>query len=275
MTSTDDIPYLDGLEFAARMRSRLANKLARDFPLKTHNISLSKPLLTICFDDAPMNALSVAAPLLEAFGAHATYYIASSLIGTETQYGAMLDARGLEELHRRGHELGMHTHDHLLLPLVSRAQVRRQFEQNLAVLNKIIPDLPVENFAFPYGQAAFQHRGLVAELSRSARVVHNDFMRGHMDVQHLSCVELGEQRMAWPELDKALERAAKASGWIILMTHDVGAEPSPYGATPQRLRQVLETASRLGFGFANVRQALDMCGVPPFQRANPATRTEF
>ncbi len=61
-------------------------------------------------------------------------------------------------------------------------------------------------------------------------------------------------------IDRMFDQAVASNGWLIFYSHDVAAEPSPYGCTPCLLRHALDAASRRNVGILSVAQALRAAG---------------
>jgi hypothetical protein len=56
------------------------------------------------------------------------------------------------------------------------------------------------------------------------------------------------------------DEAVANSGWLIFYSHDVAAEPSPYGCSPSLLRHALDAAIRRKIPILNVADALRCAG---------------
>lgn len=63
----------------------------------------------------------------------------------------MLDENGLRTLHRRGVEIGAHTHGHPILALCDDDEARREIDEGKQRLESIL-DAPVRLFAYPNGR---------------------------------------------------------------------------------------------------------------------------
>ena len=73
---------------------------------------------------------------------------------------------------------------------------------------------------------------------------------------------VGLQGAAWrgdrPAL--AVARAAEQGAWLILFTHDVQAEPTEWGCTPQALARVADAAAGLGLDVVTAAQGARRMG---------------
>jgi hypothetical protein len=61
-------------------------------------------------------------------------------------------------------------------------------------------------------------------------------------------------------MERHFDQARHGNGWLIFYTHDVRLEPSPYGTSPDLLRQLARRAIALGFTILTVRNALGEIG---------------
>jgi peptidoglycan/xylan/chitin deacetylase (PgdA/CDA1 family) len=51
-----------------------------------------------------------------------------------------------------------------------------------------------------------------------------------------------------------LERARLSNAWLILYTHDVAKDPSPWGCTPEALQRLIDQAVADGFEVVTVAE---------------------
>jgi hypothetical protein len=61
-------------------------------------------------------------------------------------------------------------------------------------------------------------------------------------------------------IDRAFDEAVARNGWLIFYSHDVAAEPSPYGCSPSLLKHALEAAARRNIQILSVTDALRAAG---------------
>ena len=168
----------DGLTVGVRQFERYCRFFQRHFnvvPLERLVSSLQdgRPLsreLAITFDDGYRDNFENAAPVLEALGLPATFFVVSQWVESDVvpwwdgQAGVRhpwMSWAQVRSLHRRGFEIGAHTRTHVDLGSVTVqeaadeiAGARRELESRLSA--------PVESFAYPYGG-----RENVAESSRA------------------------------------------------------------------------------------------------------------
>ncbi|MEX2284989.1 MAG: polysaccharide deacetylase family protein [Gemmatimonadota bacterium] len=116
--------------------------------------------LAITFDDGYLDNYENAALELESRGLPATFFIATGMIGSETQpwwdeeYGAQatwMNWDQVRDLHARGFEMGAHTMHHVDLGKVHGAEAKREIEGSKQRLEQELGH-EVELFSYPYGR---------------------------------------------------------------------------------------------------------------------------
>ena len=104
-------------------------------------------VVSLTFDDGPLDQYQYGVPLLESHGMRGTFYVNSGRIGA-TGYASQED---LAEMEANGHEIGGHTVDHADLPTLSADDQRREIcDDRVALLNR---GFQVKNLAYPFGDA--------------------------------------------------------------------------------------------------------------------------
>lgn len=121
--------------------------------------SLAGCKVALTFDDGYDDAVRFALPLLQRYGAHATFYITSGLVG---QAGHVSRA-DLHTLVLAGMEIGAHTVHHYDLTTLTTAQARDEIESSRRSL-QAWTGARVMSFAYPAGRV----NELVANEVRSA-----------------------------------------------------------------------------------------------------------
>ena len=115
--------------------------------------------ISITFDDGYLDNYDWAAPELELRKLPATFFIASRLIGSNTQpwWDQEFAARAswmswddVRDLHRRGFEIGAHTMNHVDLGATHGAEAEHEIVGSKADIENAI-NAPVTLFSFPYG----------------------------------------------------------------------------------------------------------------------------
>ena len=121
-----------------------------------------KPLparpLVLTFDDAYVDFLDNAAPVLQAHGYPATVYAVSGLIGATSSWDAgvgpepapLMSAAQLREIQAMGFTIGSHSVSHPRLAGLDEARIRAELTGSKHALEDLL-GRPVEHFCYPYG----------------------------------------------------------------------------------------------------------------------------
>jgi len=121
---------------------------------------LPRRALLLTFDDAYVDLLEVACPLLRERGIIAVVFAVADRVGATNLWdqakGAealeLLDARGLLAVAGHGVEVGSHTATHRSLPKVDRGELEGELAGSAATLESLGLPRP-RSFSYPYGGA--------------------------------------------------------------------------------------------------------------------------
>jgi peptidoglycan/xylan/chitin deacetylase (PgdA/CDA1 family) len=182
--------------------------------------------------------------------------VATALIGRRTAHWTLIDRDGIADLHQRGHEIGLHTHQHRAVGAFSAHEFRADFEKNRAQLQDIHPGIDPRNFAYPFGVPAFERKRQLASLAHSSRGIRPGINAGAFDAQFLKCVELADARLTAQALDSYLDAAVAQKGWLVFLLHDVSPSPSPYGCSTGHLERALDGVAARGIDIVTIAGAL-------------------
>ncbi len=237
------------------LRQRLSSRMSRYLALDPHELNADEPLVSFTFDDAPVTAATLGAPMLEAYGARGTYYIATGLLGQKTEDFALIDADGVRDLHRGGHEIGLHTHDHQRAHVHTPKSFAADLERNRAFLRAIDPTIAPAHFAYPFGAISLSLKRAMPRLAATSRGILSGVNFGRFDAQNIRTVELADKRLTRAELDHCLEETRRRRGWLVFLSHDISKSPSDFGCSPDLFASALDGAAKRGLRFATMSQA--------------------
>jgi len=223
---------------------RRASKLLYRKP--AHIDGQTRPLLTFSFDDAPLTATTTGAEILETHGFKATYYISAGLMGQDSHFGLYADAAHVRSLHDRGHEIACHTLTHIDCGRAKASEIALSVDDN----QKLIQSLGMkssETFAYPYGDVSPQAKKVLKTRYIASRALHHGLITTGTDLNQTPAIGIEGDNGKALALEWMQRARATPQSWLVLYTHDVRENPSPWGCTPEALRELAATAEHLGF----------------------------
>jgi peptidoglycan/xylan/chitin deacetylase (PgdA/CDA1 family) len=204
------------------------------------------PIVTFTFDDFPRTALTVGAEILERFGARGTYYVAASLVDTDSNSGDRFHREDLVALLDRGHEVASHTFSH-----VSARRVDfRTFEDDVRRGSKAIREsLGVAvsgNFSYPYGEVTLAAKKQLGPSLTSSRGTCGGLNGPRVDLNLLRANGLYGDFDNFPRVQKLISENKQRRTWLIFYSHDIRPMPSRFGCTPELFESAVSFASSMG-----------------------------
>lgn len=235
---------------------RLNAFAARQMTVRPTRLDLERPAASFSFDDFPVSAWETGGPILDRFGAKATYYAAGTYCGRTEDGLRYYDEATLRAVHAAGHEIGCHSFSHEHGPTVSSALLADDLERNAIFLREVLGDVEPLNFAYPYGEVSPRTKRLAGERFASSRGIHPGVNGPVADLSQLRAIPLERRSWTAAEVERWIEAAKAAKGWLVFFSHDVSEDPSPYGCTPAMLEHALTAARAAGFDLKPVDQVL-------------------
>jgi peptidoglycan/xylan/chitin deacetylase (PgdA/CDA1 family) len=231
-------------------------------------------MVSFTFDDAAASAGDEGAAMLEEFGARGTYYIASEFTMCDEFRYPLLRRDKILELHRAGHEIGLHSHKHIPGARLTAAEFERDLKQNRDWLRSIDDGIQAANFAYPHGLASYPRKRQLRDMVHSSRGIVPGVIKGVFDSHLMPCVELAEEKLTLASLRGYLDEVARVKGWLIFCSHDIAEAPTRFGCTPSMFRKALEGAAARDIAVVTVAGGLRRA--KPLKREKPSnTTTEF
>lgn len=224
-------------------------------------VAPDRPVVSFTFDDFPKSALN-GADIVERHGGRAGFYACTSFMGQRSPaMGEMFDAETLAELRQRGHEVGAHSHTHLDCFRSRLEQVERDIGENLVALSEAGHDETVSAFAFPYGETSYAAKRWVGDVFATGRGVLPGVNAGEADRTQLRAIELGASDWHRKRALAALRTCIDRKGWLFFFTHDVGANPTNYGAPAELIEELAARAVEAGAVLSAPTLGAVLCGV--------------
>ena len=214
------------------------------------------PLISFTFDDFPRSALLTGGKILAQNGVAGTYYAALGLLGTEGPSGPLFVGDDLIDLLAQGHEVGCHTYGHCHSWNTSAAVFEESIIQNGAALKKLVPGLEFKSFSYPISEPRPLTKRNTARHFQCCRGGGQAINSGTADLNRLSGYFLEKSRGQLEPVRNVIDENRQLRGWLILATHDVADNPSPYGCTPKFFEDVVKYAINSGASILPVAEAL-------------------
>jgi peptidoglycan/xylan/chitin deacetylase (PgdA/CDA1 family) len=225
-------------------------------PTKWARSRLTRPVASVTFDDFPKSAWPAGGPVVERFGARATYFTAGRFCGIREEGIDYFDADDLRALHAAGHEVGSHTYFHRHVPEVRSSELVADAQRNADFVRGIVGDVELSSFAFPFGDVSPRTKLLFSRLYPCCRGIRQGINAGFLDLGQLWAVPLEVRHWTAEQIEQRVAEAKACNGWIVFFTHDVSETPAPYGCTPAILEHALRTVTGAGVEVLPVRDAL-------------------
>ncbi|HEY5411263.1 MAG TPA: polysaccharide deacetylase family protein [Caulobacteraceae bacterium] len=239
-------------------KGKLRRRIARLEARRAAPGSPPGPMVSFSFDDVPESAAGAGAEILERRGAKGTYFIAMGLAGQDGPMGRNIDAAEIRRLSGAGHEIGCHTYSHLSCGQAPPGLTTGDVERNRKALEALgVPD-PV-SFAYPYGEVSSRAKTALGGRYGLLRALHHGLIRKGCDLNQAPAVGIegpGGEAVARRWLHRALTERA----WLILYSHDVRPDPSPYGCTPETLARLVDEALEGGAEVVTVAEGCRRIG---------------
>lgn len=240
------------------LKGKIRRRVARLIERRASGVRLDRPMISFSFDDAPESAASTGAALLEERGLRGTYFISAGLAGQEGPMGRNASMDEVKRLADAGHEIACHTHSHLDCGQASGADADADAERNRDAF--VLAGLPEPaTFAYPYGDVSIPAKRTLGQRFALLRGLHHGLIDERADLNQAPAVGIegpaGEAvALRW------MDRARRRRSWLVLYTHDVGDQPSPFGCTPGALERLIDRAVGEGFEVVTVAEGCRRVG---------------
>jgi peptidoglycan/xylan/chitin deacetylase (PgdA/CDA1 family) len=247
--------YEPDRSWKGKLRRRLVRLQARR-PLTT---APDRPMVSFSFDDAPLTAATTGAEILEARGLRGTFFVSAALSGTQAPMGLCARAGDYHRLAEAGHEIACHTHSHLDCGQATGREALIDVARNERVLQAWGLEAP-RTFAYPYGDVAKGPKAALSSRFSILRALHPGVIVRGSDLNQAPAV--GVEGAAGEETARRwLDIARKRCGWLILYTHDVREDASPWGCTPAVWAGLVDAAIAEGFDIVTVEDGARRLGL--------------
>jgi peptidoglycan/xylan/chitin deacetylase (PgdA/CDA1 family) len=221
------------------------------------------PLVSFTFDDFPTSALEVGGALLRGHGVAGTYYTALGLLDRSEPVGRICAAEDLARVLAQGHELGCHTFGHCDAWGTPSADFEASILENRRALARVLPGATFETMSYPINSPRPETKRRTGRYFAACRGGGQCTNAGTADLNYLFAFFLEQARDREDVIRGAIEANRAARGWLIFVTHDVAAQPSRFGCTPELFARVIRWSLESGARILPVGRAVAaVCGRP-------------
>ena len=234
---------------------------------------LQQPLISFTFDDFPRSALLTGGCILKRFGLAGTYYVSLGLLGKHAPSGPVCLHQDLEALLEQGHELGCHTFNHFDSWETSTSVFMASIVENQRSLDKLFPGASFRTFSYPINPPRIWTKRRVAGHFACSRGGGQTLNVGTVDLNYLSAFFLEKSRDNPRAVKNLIDLNRRLQGWLILATHDVNKEPSPWGCTPEFFEDIVKYALNSGARILPVVEAREALDAPYATRTTTKEKT--
>lgn len=239
------------------IRQRLAYRAGSVLPLAHHDARTERGILSVTFDDFPRSAWTVGGELMAEAGGQATYYLSGTFHDATIDGVPYFRDEDVAHLVAAGHELGCHSFDHRSVLESSPGNYLRSVQRNAEFVGSLLPGYRLRSHAFPYGHVRIANRIALRRRFEVLRGIQRPHRVTGFDPTHVDAGGLEDRRQGeidWPRL---IAETARARGWLVLFTHGVTDQPTPYDTRPPELKRILSCARSEGLDILSVAGALD------------------
>ncbi len=211
--------------------------------------------IVLTFDDNYIDDWYKYLPILDSFGAKATFYVSHYPMLTPQQ------KTRLKIIQQHGHEIGFHTTRHanlvnMLKNKTLQEVMHKEVREGLDSMRKdgIFP----KNFAYPFGQHNEVLDGAMLSLFRSIRLLNgtNDYSKSVCRDKGKTCfrsLNIDEAGLSKDNITRMLESAKDHSNAVVFLAHKINSSPN-LCISENRLIYILSRAKQLGLRFYKVEE---------------------
>lgn len=235
---------------------RISHHLSARLSFTKIPLKLTKPMLTVSFDDVSQSAAIEGASILEQHQSRGTFYITTDLMGRHVSGSMKANAAQIIQLHANKHEIGLHSHAHLPVFSYSKVGLFADLDENKSRLADILNGFEAINYCYPYGVSSLQHKYWLSPHVRSARVLWKDVNKNVIDPHFLKGQMIDSDSISHDTIDNLLTEAKQCNGWLITISHQI-SNNNRLSTSPETLNSLLKKAIELDFDIVTINQGLD------------------
>lgn len=194
-------------------------------------------MISLAFDDGWKSVRTRALPVLDKYGIKATFYVITRMPEFMLhERDGRLTADDLQELSRRGHEIGSHSQTHPNLVKLFPWKASREVFDSKVDLEGV--GFSVSSFAYPYGWHSFWVRYFVKKSGYGGAREYGAFgyNNAYTDRFCLKTMQVLNTTTLKEIFEKILN--CKSDEWLILTFHGIELDPGKWDTTEEVLEQI-------------------------------------
>jgi peptidoglycan/xylan/chitin deacetylase (PgdA/CDA1 family) len=185
-----------------------------------------------------------------------------SLMDIAYSIGAAFSKADLDNLITAGHEIGSHTYGHLDAWNSDAGLFEASILENQSKLNEIYPGEIFRTFSYPINTPHPKIKKKAGERHVCCRGGGQSYNLKTIDLNLLKGYFIDRRnRGDRDQIIKLIDECCEKKGWLILCTHDIDENPSPYGCAPGLFEGLVRYVDRLGVRILPVYDACVLLGV--------------
>lgn len=211
----------------------------------------NRPLISITFDDGPIENVTSALPLLNSYSFKTTNCFISSTIENDPSQAQS----NVMAFFNSGHEICSHTVSHPFLSQLSGQNLDYELLHSKQYLESITGQ-PVVDFVSPYGDYNASVITAIKQYYQSHRTVNtgfnsrDSFNEYELKVQNILNTTTASQVREW------ITQAQTDNTWLILVYHRIASDAGDYDTLPSVFSQQLQEIQNSGIVVKTVKDAL-------------------
>jgi peptidoglycan/xylan/chitin deacetylase (PgdA/CDA1 family) len=182
-----------------------------------------------------------------------------------TPTGEIFGPDDVPVLLEHGHELGCHTFHHYPAWETAPSIYESSVDRNAASLAHALGAYSLQTHSYPISYPRPSTKRRLQRRFRGCRGGGQSFNQGTVDLCYLKSFFLEQSRDDFATIERLIAANAEAGGWLVFSTHDVCANPTRFGCTPDIFEKVVRSSVRSGAKILLMSAALDTFGVPNLQ----------
>jgi hypothetical protein len=138
-------------------------------------------------------------------------------------------------------------------------ELRANCEENQRHMADVLGGYRPRSFSFPEGVVTLSAKRLLSSIYDSCRTIEPGINSNPVDLGFLRANSV-YSTSPFHKLQKLIQLNRNEKGWLILYTHDIGAQPSPWGCTPEQFRAIVACVAESGTEILPVAEATNRFG---------------